>query len=345
MLKFKKLIYKIKKFMKIKYSFWIKSWSLEKIYWSKNETLKWKIFEKIEKNILENEKNIYKKVLDEIFYWEKTSNKKIETKILENIFLNSNLWEKFENYKFDFWKNIFMEEIFKNIKNWNNYFKIISKENLEKIKWELENFEKNFAELKNIVNWNIPNFLWDWIENQKIEDFLKNINYCLENNLEMIVFAEDNFNSAEDYIARSFLTKFIVYCFFLLFINAFYYSLLEFLINSSLSNQAKFKFEMNFEKCLYLYENKDNYKQNLTEEEKEIDRKSKDFSYKIYGCEKYEWYYNLENTTLDNILIKFKNPEINYEWTNFNYLTILSLSLSILTIKLVLNFVNKKIKN
>lgn len=331
--------------MKIKYSFWIKSWSLEKIYWSKNETLKWKFLEKIEKNILEKEKNIYKKVLEEIFYWKKISNKKVEAKILENIFLNSNLWEKFENYKFDFWKNIFMEEIFKTIKNWNNYFKIISKENLEKIKWELENFEKNFAELKNIVNWNIPSFLWNWIENQEIENFLKNINYCIENNLEMIVFAEDNFNSAEDYITKNFLTRFLVYWFFLLFINEFYFGILEFLINSLLSNQAKFKFEMNFEKCSYLYEHKDNYRENLTEEEREIERKSKDFSYKIHGCKKYEWYYNLENTSLDNFLIKFKNSEINYEWTNFSYLIILSLSLTILTMKLVLNFVNKKWKN
>lgn len=297
MLKFKKLIYKIKKFMKIKYSFWIKSWSLEKIYWSKNETLKWKIFEKIEKNILENEKNIYKKVLDEIFYWEKTSNKKIETKILENIFKISDLWEKFEIYEFDFWKNIFMEEIFKNIKNWNNYFKIISKENLEKLKWELQNLEKNFSELKNIVNWNIPNFLWDWIENQKIEDFLKNINYCLENNLEMIVFLEN-------YKTKSFLKNFVIY----LGVLIIFIYLFDFWKNFLLSENAKARLNFYFDDCENIYNQKIDKNSSYNKKEKTVEEKVlkdvADMIYKNQDCKKFEWYYNLEISKLDKFLLE-----------------------------------------
>lgn len=79
-LKYYAKIYLIFKFykiiIKIKNCFWLKKWSLEKIYWSENESLKLKIAEKFD---IYKDKN-YEKILNEIFNWKKLQTKKLKQK-------------------------------------------------------------------------------------------------------------------------------------------------------------------------------------------------------------------------------------------------------------------------
>lgn len=220
---------------------------------------------------------------------------------LKNILEEKNLGLKNKEINLN---NNYIESYLKKINGGYN-FKIINRKNLE-------NLKKIFsAKLKLSENWFYLES--DIIEIQKnIPLFLENIDFCLENNLEMIIFSDD-FISAEDKFTKTFLLYFISTP-ILFFI---YNPMLNSKIDSLYSERVKIEKAPLFESCEYDYKN----------------NKEK-YEYSKVFCQWYEKYFDKQKTKTDEILNYIQNSK-DKDW--FTILNTLSLLLAWWTIKLLRN--------
>lgn len=215
-----------------------------------------------------------------MIFWKIISNQEIETLILENI---SDFVEKFEKSEIDFWTNILIEELFKKFKSNNIFFKIIPNYELENLKKSFENIENEYVR---IYTYKKNNMLWSPINYEKVNIFIENLNFCIKNNLEMIIFTEEGFNSGEHQIATLILKWFIIFLSLWVFLIFLFTKIIDFWVNSMLSEREKLESNYNFLNCKFRHEiEKKEYYENYYKE-----------------CKKYKKFYNQDFTNLDKIL-------------------------------------------
>lgn len=315
--------------MIIKNSFWIKALDLEKIYWSKDENEKEKIWENLKTKVPESQKERYLKVLDKMIFKKRIWNERFENLILENILNLSDLGTKLQENEINFWTNIFTESLFKKLRSENKFIKIIKNADLEELKFSLENVEDRYLIryeiLKKRNQLNLLHMLWDPINSESIKYFLKKIDFCIENNLEMIIFVEENFIYFEHKISTNILKRFILaFTSFFVFMIIFFH-LSNFWVNFMSSDRLKLEKDWSFRYCKKNFEyDKEFYDRNLKQ------------------CEKYEKFYNLEFTELDKKLIVFREWEFDYDWGTISYESIICIILAFFSTKFFLNFLEKR---
>lgn len=321
-------------------SYWVNLEELNKFYGNRDSNL-FKYVEEWYKDNLWNESEIFINALENIRRWWKINKEefKIYNSVLWYILYYWKIWEKLPiNKEIYFWKNYKeIEDILKNI-DYSKFF--IPKNNFLKI-LELNNLKNILVELKKLET------------EENLNNFIKNIEFCIENNLDMIIFSytwfslktginneEDNENLSSETILKLLA---ILISFFIL--ANIYSNIIESGINSMLSKQAKFRMENNFVICKnwnYILIEPEDFK---SQKDYKTFKKEKDDNFKkIYWCDKYEWFYDKNLTNLDEKLLSIKKWELKYEKNNsISYISIMSLLLSYFSIRLIdLFFVYKR---